>query len=220
MNPSEVPPRRFLDGPRMRLSRGRWARTILVLALVAAFVASFAAAPSLTDPSAASGGPTDLKGAVNPPTPPPEFNCIGFGAALAVVYPPHTVTVPAAGIVGTVFELEGSGYYNRTSGPMGSFTIWMANYTGGSLLYLTEVPAGVPVQFFVNVTVPSTNGTAPFAIGPYEFWSLENYTKTPTCANAPFNLTAVPPPSVGCGATLSFLLPVIMDPTSLKMKLA
>lgn len=60
------------------------------------------------------------------------------------------------------------------------------------------IPAGVPVHFFVNVTVPSKNGTAPFPVGPYEFWSLENYTKTPTCANAPFDLTAAPPPSLGC----------------------
>jgi hypothetical protein len=181
----------------MRYSRGRGVRTTIVLAAVFAFVASFVAVPILTDRTAIPGGQTDLRGAETPPSPPPQFNCIGFGAALAVVSPPHAPG-PAAGIVGTVFELEGSGYYNRTSGPLGSFTIWMANYSGGSLLYLTEVPAGAPVDFFVNVTVPSTNGTAPFASGPYEFWSLENYTKTPTCANAPFNLTAVPPPSLGC----------------------
>jgi hypothetical protein len=174
------------------------ARTLFVLGLVALFVISFSSALPPTGRTASPGGPSGLKVAVTPPTPPPEFNCIGFGAALAVISPSHVITVPAAGPVGTVFELEGSGYYNRTSGPLGSFTIWMANYSGGSLLYLTLIPAGVPVHFFVNVTVPSKNGTTPFPAGPYEFWSLENYTRTPTCANAPFDLTAAPPPSLGC----------------------
>ncbi len=158
----------------------------------------FSGAFPLVGASASPGGTGDAHTAATPPTPPPEFNCVGFGASLAVVSPSHAITVPPVGIVGTVFELEGSGYYNRTTGPLGSFTIWMANYSGGSLLYLTFIPAGVPVDFFVNVTVPSTNGTTPFPAGPYEFWSLENYTTTPTCANAPFSLAAVPPPSIGC----------------------
>lgn len=173
-------------------------RTFFVLGLVALLVISFSSAFPPTGRTASPGEPSGLGVAVTPPTPPPEFNCIGFGAALAVISPSHVTTVPAAGIAGTVFELEGSGYYNRTSGPLGSFTIWMANYSGGSLLYLTLIPAGVPIHFFVNVTVPSTNGTAPFPVGPYEFWSLENYTRTPTCANAPFDLTAAPPTSLGC----------------------
>jgi hypothetical protein len=148
--------------------------------------------------SVSSSGPGDSHPALTVPTPPPQFNCIGYGSSLAVISPPHAIPAPAAGIVGSVFELEGSGYYNRTAGPMGNFTIWMANFTGGSLLYLAFIPAGVPVDFFVNVTVPSTNGTVPFPVGPYEFWSLENYTATPTCANAPFDLTGAPPPSLGC----------------------
>jgi hypothetical protein len=165
---------------------------VLSLAVIA-FAGILSASPlprqrvATTDVSEARPVPTSA------PTPPPEFNCIGYGAALDVVAPS-----PAAGIAGTVFELEGSGYYNRTSGPLGSFTIWMANYSGGSLLYLTSIPAGVPVHFFVNVTVPSRNSSAPFASGAYEFWSLENYTKTPTCANYPFTLTGVPPASLGC----------------------
>ncbi len=130
---------------------------------------------------------------MTPPTPPPAFNCVGFGSALAVVAPS-----PAAGIAGTVFELEGSGYYNRTSGPLGSFTIWMASYAGGSVLQLTTVPAGAPEDFYVNVTVPSKNATTPFVPGAYEFWSLENYTPNATCANAPFTLTGVPPSFIGC----------------------
>lgn len=168
-------------------------RTFLVLALVAILVGSYAAD---LPPNARAGmpaGPPDVKSAAGAPTPPPQFNCVGYGASLIVLAPS-----PAAGLAGTVFELEGSGYYNRTSGPLGNFTIWMANFTGGSLLYLTFIPAGVPVHFFVNVTVPSMNTTTPFPPGPYEFWSLENYTTNSTCANYPFTLAGVPPPSIGC----------------------
>jgi hypothetical protein len=95
-----------------------------------------------------------------------------------------------------VFELEGSGYYNVTT--RGPFTIWMANYSGGSVLELAAIPADGPATFFVNVTVPSRNLTAPFATGAYEFWSTENYTSNQTCANYPFDLTATPPSSIGC----------------------
>ena len=111
-----------------------------------------------------------------------------------------------------MFELEGSGYYNRTgNAPMGPFTIWMANYTGGSLLELTTVPADGPATYFVNVTVPAANTSAPFRTGAYEFWSLENYTVAPVCANYPFNLTATPPTSLGCvswSASLSVVSPL------------
>lgn len=204
--PFGKPAGRSLGPSQIELARTRCARFLLVLSLVVILTASFAVAPTLAAPVTYRSGASGIGSAETPPTPPPEFNCIGFGAALAVISPSHAITMPAAGIVGTVFELEGSGYYNRTSGPLGSFTIWMANYSGGSLLYLALVPAGVPIHFFVNVTVPSTNGTAPFPAGPYEFWSLENYTKTPTCANAAFNLTAVPPPSLGCRSWTAQLL--------------
>jgi hypothetical protein len=182
---------------QIELARPRWARVLLALSLVVILTASFAVAPTLTGPVTSRHGTSSIRSAEAPPTPPPEFNCIGYGASLLIVAPTYP-PAPGAGIAGTVFELEGSGYYNRTSGPLGSFTIWMANYSGGSLLYLTLIPAGVPVHFFVNVTVPSRNATAPFPAGAYEFWSLENYTQTPTCANYPFNLTATPPPSIGC----------------------
>jgi len=168
-----------------------------VLSLVVILTASFAVAPTLARPVTSRNDTSGIRSAETPPTPPPQFNCIGYGASIEIVAPTYP-PAPGAGIAGTVFELEGSGYYNRTSGPLGSFTIWMANYSGGSLLYLTSIPAGVPVHFFVNVTVPSRNTTAPFPAGAYEFWSLENYTKTPTCANYPFNLLATPPPSIGC----------------------
>jgi len=181
----------------MELARIRRARILLVLSIVVILTASFAVAPTHAGPVTSRNATSGIRSAVTPPTPPPEFNCIGYGASLLIVAPTYP-PAPGAGIAGTVFELEGSGYYNRTSGPLGSFTIWMANYSGGSLLYLTMIPAGVPVHFFVNVTVPSRNTTAPFTAGAYEFWSLENYTTTPTCANYPFTLTATPPPSIGC----------------------
>jgi hypothetical protein len=176
--------------PRKGSRRYGSAHTVLVITLVAVLVGSFGAALPPTARAASHGDPRVIQ---EQPTPPPSFDCIGYGAALDVLSPS-----PAAGIAGSVFELEGSGYYNRTSGPLGSFTIWMANYSGGSLLYLTSIAAGVPVDFFVNVTVPSENNTTAFPPGPYEFWSLENYTVTPTCANFPFTLTGVPPPSIGC----------------------
>ncbi len=198
----------------MRLSRARWTRTILLLALVVALVASFAAAPSPNGRSAPPVGSSEVKAAENPPTPPPQFNCIGYGSSILIVAPTH-FPAPGAGIAGTVFELEGSGYCNRTGGaPMGPFTIWRANFSGGSLLYLTAIPADGPATFFVNVTVPSANATAPFPAGAYEFWSLENYTKTPTCANYPFTLTAAPPPSMGCKSWSAQLLVTSPVPAS------
>ena len=180
---------------------------------MALLVTGFSGALPPVSASASPAGTSDSHTAAAP-TPPPEFNCIGFGAALAVISPSHPVTVTAAGIVGNVFELEGSGYYNRTSGPMGNFTIWMANYSGGSLLYLALVPAGSAVDFFVNVTVPSTNGTAAFPVGPYEFWSVENYTTVPTCANAAFDLNAAPPPTLGCLFWTAQLLVTSPDPAN------
>jgi hypothetical protein len=175
------------------------ARAPLVLSIVVILTVSFVLAPTTAAAANSHGGPSGVRPPDTATVPPPQFNCVGFGAALRVVYPSHALTVPANGTAGTVFELSGSGYYNKTSGPMGSFTIWMANSSGGSVLYLTSIPAGVTTEdFWVNVTVPSTNGTVPFLPGPYEFWSLENYTPARTCANAPFDLTAVPPASIGC----------------------
>jgi len=191
---------------------------VLVLALVISVTVSFAAVASPTGRSASPVDPTPIKDGYSPPTPPPQFNCIAFASSLQVVSPSHAITAPAAGIVGTVFELEGSGYYNLSQGsPMGYFNIWMANYSGGDLLYLAYVPAGAFTDFFVNVTVPSTNGTASFGPGPYEFWSLENYTTVPTCANAAFDLTGAPPPSLGClswSAQLRITSPIPANGTS------
>ncbi len=167
--------------------------TFIALALLVALVTTLATVHPSSDPAAAAVGTLGERNSVTPPTPPSQFNCVGFGSALAVLHPD-----PADGIAGTVVELEGSGYYNRTSGPLGSFTLWMANYSGGSVLYLTTVPAGSPEDFYVNVTVPARNATSTFVPGAYEFWSLENYTPNATCANAPFTLTGVPPSSIGC----------------------
>jgi hypothetical protein len=195
-----------VGSPRRGWSRGLPARSLLVVTLTTLLVTGFSLALPGIGASTSPVSTSDGRAAATPPTPPPEFNCVGYGASLTVVSPSHAITKPAAGIVGTTFELEGSGYYNRTAGPLGNFTIWMANFSGGSLLDLAFIAAGVPVQFFVNVTVPSTNGTAPFAAGPYEFWSVENYTINSTCANAPFNLTAAPPPSIGCQSWSAQLL--------------
>jgi hypothetical protein len=181
------------DFLRIRSRRLRGVHTILVFALVAILVASLAVALPPHEGPPTPGVSSGVKGSPGPPTPPPQFGCVGYGASLLVISP-----APAAGIAGAVFELEGSGYYNRTSGNLGNFTIWMANFTGGSLLYLTFIPAGVPIHFFVNVTVPSANATTPFSPGSYEFWSVENYTTNSTCANYPFTIAGVPPPSIGC----------------------
>ncbi len=187
--------------------RTRCTSLFLAFALFAVVIAMFAAVPGSSGTAAPSIGVAGVRGSVTPPTPPPAFNCVGYGAALAVVAP-----VPAAGIAGTVVELEGSGYYNRTSGPLGSFTIWMSNFSGGSVLYLTSIPAGAAEDFYVNVTVPSKNSTTAFPPGPYEFWSLENYTPNATCANYPFNLTAVPPASIGCQSWTASLTVASPDP--------
>ena len=85
-------------------------------------------------------------------------------------------------------DLGSSGLFHNLDGELFGRLSSLSNLDSG----------GGSVHFFVNVTVPSRNTTAPFPAGAYEFWSLENYTKTPTCANYPFTLTATPPPSIGC----------------------
>jgi hypothetical protein len=180
---------------RKKLSRARKWRSLFVLTLVVLLSASLLTARTQMGDAASSGGTSGAKTAESLPTPPPSFNCLSYGSALAVTSPPHAITVPASGIVGTEFTLEGSGYY---TGPSGSFTIWMANYTGGSLLQLASIPSPAPEPFTVTVTVPSVVDTTPFPTGQYEFWSLNESTVDPGCANAAFNLTGVPPPSIGC----------------------
>jgi hypothetical protein len=124
---------------------------------------------------------------------------VGFGEAIAIIAPAHPITVVAAGIAGTVFELEGSGDYQRPEGaPLGAFTIYMANDSGGSLLELASVPSVTTEDFWVNVTVPSTYSGTPFAAGPYVFWSDNESTTDTGCGGIPFDLTAIPPPSIGC----------------------
>ena len=167
--------------------------------LVAVVVTGLSSA--LPQPTYAStrNAPTHTAGTA---TPPPALGCASYGSALDVLSPS-----PAEGIAGTVFELEGSGYY---TGPSGSFTVWMANYSGGSLIELTTIPAPAPEPFKVNVTVPGTQAGQPLPPGPYEFWSVNDSATDPGCANFPFTLTATPPASLGCvgwSARLSVVTP-------------
>ena len=138
-------------------------------------------ASNLSAKATPSGQPSSV------PTPPPSFNCGSYGSSLVVTSP-----TPAAGPPGTEVSLEGSGYY--TQSVPGSFTIWMANYTGGALIYLTTIPAGTPEPFTVQVTVPLSYEGLALPPGPYEFWSLNDSTINPGCANYPFTVTGSSPP--------------------------
>src|SRR5208282_1057696 len=172
----------------LRCKSRRWKGklTFFALGLVALLVLSFSAAVSPTGRAASLGTPSGLKVAVTPPTPPPSFGCESYGSSILVISPS-----PAVGVTGTGVTLEGSGYYNQVV--KGSFTIWMANYSGGSLLSLASIPAPAPEPFWLNVTVPGTDAGVPLPPGPYEFWSLNDSKTDPGCANFPFTLTGASP---------------------------
>ena len=188
----------------------RTGNTVLVVALAVFAVVAFAIVPPLNIGAAASGA-NDPLAPPPQPTPPPSFNCESYAQSILVAAPN-----PAAGIAGTRFTLDGSGYY--TSSAAGSFTIWMANYTGGDLLYFTEITAAEyqpewekAQPFWTNVTVPGEESGTPFPPGTYEFWSVNDSTTNPGCANYPFTLTATPPASLGCVSWTTNL--TILSPT-------
>jgi hypothetical protein len=162
--------------------------TLAALGVVALLVLCFSATVPRSGGVVSPGALGVLEAAASPPTPPPSFDCESYGSSILVIAPS-----PASGPVGTVVTLEGSGYYNQAT--KGSFTIWIANYTGGSLIYLTSIAAPAPEPFWVNVTVPSTDGGVPLVPGPYEFWSLNDSKLNPGCANYPFTVTGTSPPT-------------------------
>jgi hypothetical protein len=88
------------DFLRIRSRRLRGVHTILVFALVAILVASLAVALPPHEGPPTPGVSSGVKGSPGPPTPPPQFGCVGYGASLLVISP-----APAAGIAGAVFEL-------------------------------------------------------------------------------------------------------------------
>lgn len=188
----------------------RRANTIPVVALTLLAVVAVAVVPPLQTVAAASGA-SGHRTPPSQPTPPPSFNCGSYGQSLDVFSPN-----PAAGIAGTRFTLQGSGYYNAPS--PGNFTIWMASYTGGDLLYFTKVTAAEYERewlkdqpFWVNVTVPGEESGSSLPPGAYEFWSVNDSTTDTGCANYPFTLTATPPAALGCvswNATLTLLSPI------------
>jgi hypothetical protein len=190
----------------------RWkhTRTFFALGLVVLLVMNFSTALPPNGRAAWPGATSGLKVGVTPPTPPPSFGCESYGSSILVISPS-----PAAGAAGTRVTLEGSGYYNQVV--KGSFTIWMANYSGGSLLSLASIPAPAPEPYWLNVTVPGTDAGVPLPPGPYEFWSLNESKTDPGCANFPFTLTATnqtAPPATTTSAsgftTLDFELIVLV----------
>lgn len=186
----------------LRDTSRRWdsTRTFFVLGLGALLVTSFSTALAPSGRAAPAGDHGGLEVAVTPPTPPPSFGCESYGSSILVISPS-----PARGAAGTVVTLEGSGYYNQVV--KGSFTIWMASYSGGSLVSLASIPAPAPEPFWVNVTVPGIYAGVPLPPGPYEFWSLNDSGTDPGCANYPFTLTATnqttPPTATSSSSGLS-----------------